>query len=326
MANTNTDQIRQLENQVHLAGYLAELSEKHEGTTTNGVPYLSFSGVIQCGEDAVYSVPFRTFVKSKKSDGSDSKNFAKVQEWYDNAVPKTKDPENPTMVSCFGSITDNPYVNSQGKLVEATQFNIQSFTQFKEFQCDIDLEGFLLGTTDETRGEEQNPTGRGRLRLMSRDIFGSILEIKNIVVPADFYGELEDSGYVRGITATFYISLQPNTPTTQKRTCGIGKPRETQGRSYLEWVMTGASEIVDEDSDEAIPSTLAKKALNVRAANLKEVEERGYQGSGKSSNAGTSSNRGGLGGAKKSADTAPKKSSKKDDFVELEPDNDDFPY
>ena len=144
MPNTNTDQIRQLENQVHLAGYLAELSEMRTGTTTNGVPYMSFSGAIQCGEDAVYTVPFRTFVKSKKSDGSDSKNFAKVQDWYAQAVPKTKDPENPTMVSCFGSITDNPYVNSQGKLVEATQFNIQSFNPFKDFQCDIDLEGFLL--------------------------------------------------------------------------------------------------------------------------------------------------------------------------------------
>ena len=161
---------------------------------------------------------------------------------------------------------------------------------------------------------------------MSRDIFSSILEIKNIVVPADIYEALEDSGYERGITATFYISLMPNTPTTQKRTCGIGKPRETQGRSYLEWVMTGASEIIDSDSDEAIPSALAKKAMNVRASNLKEVEEKGYQGSN-TSTATTAANRGGLGGAKKMAEVQDKKKpAKKDDFVELAPDEDDFPY
>ena len=106
---TNTDQIRQLANRVHFAGILAELSEMREGNTINGIPYISFSGVLQCGEDAVYNVPFRTFVKSKKSDGSDSKNFAKVKNWYNNAVPMTANKDNATKVDMVGSLTDNPY-------------------------------------------------------------------------------------------------------------------------------------------------------------------------------------------------------------------------
>ena len=76
MANDekNTEQIRQLVNKVHLAGALAEL-EVREGQTQTGVPYLSLNGAIQCGESAVSTVRCRSFIKSKKSDGTDSKNY-----------------------------------------------------------------------------------------------------------------------------------------------------------------------------------------------------------------------------------------------------------
>ena len=59
----NTDQIRQLVNKVHLAGALAELEVK-EGQTQTGVPYLSLNGAIQCGESAVSTVRFRSFIKA----------------------------------------------------------------------------------------------------------------------------------------------------------------------------------------------------------------------------------------------------------------------
>lgn len=338
MPTTNTDQIRQLTNQVRLSGYLAELSDARTGVTQNGTPYMSFSGAIQCGEDAVNTVQFRTFVKSKKSDGSDSKNFVKVQEWYSNAVPMTKAPkENCTMVSALGSITDNPYVNNAGKLIEATQFNIVSFSDFntqRGFEAIIDIEGYIMGVSEETRGEEATPTGRGKLRLMSRDIFSNILDIKNIIVPnsEDLNPEmLEEAGYTRGATATIYVSLLPNTPVARPRTGGIGKQREVTGRQYLEWVMTGATEIVDPDSEDAIQTGVAKKAMNVRKAMLQEIESNGYLGSGGSTsttgNSSSSASRGTIGTKSVSASksTATTKTPDKNGFIEVEEDE-DFPF
>lgn len=317
---TNTDQIRQLANRVHFAGILAELSEMREGNTSNGIPYISFSGVLQCGEDAVYNVPFRTFVKSKKSDGSDSKNFAKVKNWYNNAVPMTANKDNATKVDMVGSLTDNPYVNVQGKLVEGTQYNVQLFNDFKEYAAEIDLEGFVHSIVDETRGEENTPTGRKRMRLITRDMFGNTIDIKNIVIQQDLVDALDDVGYGKGTTAKFFITLTPNSrPKPVKKSGGIGVQRETQGASYLEWIMTGAEEPIPDDSENYLDPKLIKKAMDVRKQHLEEVEEAGYQGS-QSTSTTTSTNRNSVGGKTTNAST-----KANDGFVEIEADE-DFPF
>ena len=44
----NTDQIRNLTNQVVYSGYLATLENVKTGTDKNGCDYLSFRGTIQC--------------------------------------------------------------------------------------------------------------------------------------------------------------------------------------------------------------------------------------------------------------------------------------
>lgn len=314
---SNTDQIRQLANRVHFAGTLAELSEMREGNTKDNVPYISFSGVLQCGEDAVYNIPFRTFVKSKKSDGTDSKNFAKVKAWYNSAVPMTVN-QNATKVDMVGSLTDNPYVNVQGKLVEGTQYNVQLFGDFKEYAAEIDLEGFVHSIVDETRGEDADPTGRKRMRLITRDIFGNTIDIKNIVVPQDLVDPLEDAGYGKGTTAKFFITLTPNSRPKPVKKGGIGVQRETQGLSYLEWIMTGAEEPIPEDNENYLDPKLIKKAMEVRKQHLEEVEEAGYQGNQTpTGGTTTTANRNSVGG---------KSTAKTDDnFTEVEADE-DFPF
>lgn len=284
-SNTNTDQIRQLENKVHLAGVLAELSEINEGTTSTGIPYISFSGAVQCGPSAVETVRFRSFVKSKKSDGTDSKNFIKVKEWVKTAVPMTKDKEKATKVDMVGSLTDNPYVNNAGTLVEATQYNVQLFGEFKEYAAEIDLEGFIHSIVDETKGADSDElTGRQRLRLISRDIFRNTLDIKNIIIPKDLVRPLRDEGYERGSTTTFYVTLTPNAAPAPAKKGGIGVQRSTTtGNSYLEWVMTGASEVIPSDDEKALSSKLIKDAMTERKTRLDEIKEAGYQGGSTSS-------------------------------------------
>ena len=101
---------------------------------------------------------------------------------------------------------------------------------------------------------------------------------------------MEDNGFEQGRTATFYITLTPTQNSAPKK-AGIGQQRVTEGRAYLEPLMTGADMPVDEDSPEALPTALMKAGMNERKAHLKEIEDAGYQGgsSNNSSSASTTS-------------------------------------
>lgn len=298
--NSNTDQIRQLDNRVHLAGALAELSDINEGTTSTGIPYISFNAAVQCGPDAVHTVRFRTFVKSKKNDGTDSKNYAKIKEWAKKAVPMTKNKDNPTMVDMVGSLTDNPYVNASGTLVEATQYSMQLFGDFKDYAAEIDLEGFIHSVVDETKGADSDEvTGRKRMRLITQDIFRNTIDIKNIIVPKELVHPLEENDYEGGRTAKFFVTLMPNEAPAPVKSGGIGTQR-TSGANYLEWIMTGADPVISDESDKHLNPKLIKAAMTERKSRLDEIKEAGYQGgssSNSSSSSSNSSSRNGIGNA-----------------------------
>ena len=303
--NSNTDQIRQLENRVHLAGILAELSDIVEGTTSNGIPYISFNGAVQCGPEAVYTVRFRSFVKSKKNDGTDSKNYAKIKEWVKTAVPLTKNTNNPTRVDMVGSLTDNPYVNASGTLVEGTQYSIQLFGDFKDYAAEIDLEGFIHSVVDETKGSDSSETtGRKRMRLITRDIFRNTLDIKNIIVPKELVRPLRDNDYDDGRTAKFFITLMPNESPAPAKSGGIGTQR-TSGTNYLEWVMTGADPVISIDSDKSLDVKLIKAAMTERKSRLDEIKAAGYQGGSSSNGSSSASSRNGIGTSSSMANSSP---------------------
>lgn len=275
-----TDQIRRLNNKVELAGILAELGEIREGTTQNGIPYLSFRGAIQCGETPDYTTRFRVFVKSKKADGSDSQAFANMKEWVNNAVSlvdaqKAGNPELATRVDMSGYISDAPYVNSKGVLKEDVEYSIQFVNPFKEFKANLDIEGMIHSIVDETVDEE--PTGRQFLRLISRDFFGNTLDFKNLVVPQNFVGPMEENGFERGRTSTFYISLIPNTKAGAQKKGAIGEVR-TADVTYLEKVITGAEPVIDPDSEKSLSPALMKNAMAERQAKLDTIKAEGYKG------------------------------------------------
>lgn len=283
MATKNTDQIRRLANSVTLAGYLADIESK-QGVDKNGVDYIRIRGQIQCGEDSLMTRQFSSFIKAKKADGTDSENYEKVLNWLKTAVPLTKDKENATMVKLVGSLSANDYVGSDEQLHEGTIASMQFFNDFDEFACDLDIEGYIKSITDEERGPEDDkkPTGRKRLNLISMDFYHNALDIKNIIIPKDFVDALEDNGYVKGATAKMYVSWKPNEKGEVKpKTKGFGQQRVTEGKSYVEMVLTGGDIAYDEDEQEdmIITTQMCKAMLNERASRLKELEEVGYQGS-----------------------------------------------
>ena len=305
-----TDQIRNLTNQVVYSGYLATLENVKTGVDKNGSEYLSFRGTIQCGEDATLTRPFKSYIKAKKKDGSDSDNFAKVSKWVKEAVPMTKNKENATMVRMVGSLSANDYVDKTGALRETNIATMQFFNDFDEFACDLDIEGYIKSVDEEERGpdDDKKPTGRMRMRLIGMDFYHNALDFKSIVIPKDLVDALEDNGYEQGRTAKMFLTWMINSneePKPKKK--GFGQQRVTEGRSYVELVLTGGDTAYDEDDEKlSISNGMAKAMLNERSNRLKELEEAGYQGASSDGSSGSSSSsRSGFGNKGSSKKMAP---------------------
>ena len=299
-----TDQIRRLKNDVCLAGKLLELSDVREGTTQKGIDYISFKGIIGYdGENKACTQRFSAFIQAKKSDGNPSKIYPVATKWVQEAVPATENPENPTMVQFRGSLVDNPFVNKEGKLVEATEFRVSLIGDFKEYKADIDLEGFIQAITEEEVNDDA--TGRYKMTLFTRDIFNNNLSVKNIIIDAETYKAMMDAGdYERGVTATFFISLKAG-KVAQPVKGGFGVQRVGDQTTRSEWMLCGATPPIDLDSEQALSNAIVKAAMAERAAKLKEIEDKGYQGK----SAVESTNRSGFGKTKTDTST--------EDFVEL---------
>jgi len=277
------DRIRQLENKVTLSGILAELDEKREGVTANGsIPYISFSGAVQCGDSASQTVRFRTFVKSKKNDGSESKLYKKVKDWYNSAVPLTRaTTSNPvTMVELVGSVGDNPFVTASGDHVEATQYNVNFFNEFKSYKAEIVLEGFIHSIIPEVRksGEDEVETGRQKMRLITRDNFGNTLDIKNIIIPQNLVEDVSDAGWERGATTVVNIDITPNTMAAPKKAGAFGKQHVTEGKQYLELLVVGGEAALKDDDERALDPKKIKELMAIRTSKLNEIWAKGYQG------------------------------------------------
>lgn len=284
--NNNSDQIRTLQNVVVLEGALAELDKPTEGVTKDGINYVSIHGVVQCGDSGVYCKPFRGFFKEKKVNGEDSKVYKDVLEWLKTATPMTQDAENPTMVRLVGSLTDNIYVNREGKLVETNEVSVQFINEFKEFSASLQLEGYIKDIKPEVKGkdEDEHETGRYRLHFYSRDFYGSTIEIKNIIVPKEAYGDIQAIGYDEGVTAKLNMEWQPSkdgNEAPKKKSGGFGKQVDlatTSGNTYLELILVGGSDPYEEDSKDALSQKAIRILISNRTAKLKEVEAAGYLG------------------------------------------------
>jgi hypothetical protein len=125
--------------------------------------------------------------------------------------------------------------------------------------------------------------------MLTTDFFGNIVPVKNIVVPKELKEAFEE-GYEVGQTAKLYVDFTLNKAEAKpKKTGGIGAQRTTDGKSYVEMILTGADPAIDEDEDGAISKEAVKIALAERKAMLEELKEKGYQGAkGKSiSNSGS---------------------------------------
>lgn len=282
-----SDKVRQMVNKVVLTGKVTEF-KKRTGTISSGeskgAPYVSFKGKIQFGEHKAMERSFERFVQEysvREGKKKENKAYERTVEWA-NSVKSVADSnwEEATEVSLQCSFATNDYVNAEEKLVEALKCSVAFINDVDgEYGAMADVEGYISQITPETRGEDQNETGRLRVTVLTNDFFGNIIPVKGIIVPAELREAFEDN-YEVGQTAKLFITFELHKGEEKpKKTGGIGVQRTTDGKSYVEMILTGADPAMDEDDKDSYSKEAVRIGMSERKAKLDELKEKGYQGS-----------------------------------------------
>jgi len=278
-----SDKIKSLVNEVRLAGKVAEIEVKTGLTDEKKIPYVSIKGAIQFGESKVKTRRFETFAQKEKSGGGENKLYDPTLAFSKKAQSIAKvGYEGATVVEIQGAFSANDYIDSADKLIESQRISGKFFNDcdddLTKFKGTADIEGYIQSINEETVGEDKTETGRLRVSVITADFFGNIIPMKNIIVPKELHDDFL-SGYEIGQSAIFYVDFTPNKAEAKpKKTGGLGVQRETDGKSYLEMILTGASPAVDEDDANGVSKEAIKIALAERKASLNELVEKGYQG------------------------------------------------
>lgn len=328
MAKTqDKDQIRNLTNRVHLGGILAELDKSSikEGKGTDGVPYISVKGAVQCSpNDAAYTAYFSIFCKATTAKGTENKSYAKIKKWVKTAVPMTKDKENATFVDMMGSLTSNNYVSADGTFKETFVYNINFINDFKEYCFDLDIEGYVNGIED-MKDDNDEETGEKRIGLTSKDFFNNalIFDKKNkmnlLIADKETAESFDDVNYEAGKTITISCMRDKKEAETKVKKSGFGRQPVTSGPATMYWKIVGGDEALDEDDEKSLTKAQIKTLTSQYNENNNAIIEKGYQGGKKDSN--SSESRKGFN--KRNSDSEDDEDS--NGFKEVEED-DDMPF
>ena len=278
-----SDKIKKVVNKVVLVGKVAEFEKTVGKTKEDKIPYISVKGAVQFGDSKVQTKKFEKYVQEFTKEGKESKMYPKIVE-FANKVKSiaSSNYEEATEVNIQGSFATNDYIDDQEELNEYIKIDASFFNDIdagEEYKATADIEGYIQSIKPEVKGEEKEETGRLRVTIITTDFFGNIVPIKNIIVPKELKEAFEE-GYEIGQTAKLYVDFVSNkTETKPKKTGGIGAQRTTDGKSFVEMVLTGADPAIDEDEEGAISKEAIKIGLAERKAMLEELKEKGYQGS-----------------------------------------------
>jgi len=297
-----SDKIRSLGNMVTLSGKITE-AEVKKSTNKNKSDDVRVKGEIQFGNTKAHTKKFEVYVAQFNAEGKENKMYDKTLDFANSikSVAKVGE-EEATMVSIQAEFGTNDYVSDKDKLIEGLKINAKFFNDVKvdeEFKGVADIEGYIQTIAPEVKGEEEKETGRLRVTMITTDFFGNIIPVKNIIVPAELREGFEE-GYQEGQTAKLFVDFIVNQSEGKPvKAGGLGKQRVTQGKSYVEMIVTGADPAFDEDDEMGISPEAIRIALSERKAKLDDLKSKGYQGGKDGKNSGgKANNRKGLGNGK----------------------------
>ena len=169
----NENEKLELINTTCLAGALAEIEVKMDETKEKE-NYISIKGAIQFGDSPSEVRRFEFFSKELTKKGEISKKYENAVKFANDAVPMTKDKENPTMVCLNGSLVGNDYVNASGALVETTINSVSFFNNFTEYMGAFDIEGRIMKIVDDKDLQQFQNT---RENMSVKEAFNFLSEI-----------------------------------------------------------------------------------------------------------------------------------------------------
>ena len=290
----NNNTLRQTLNEIILKGRIAEIEIKEDKTKPNAKTgntqgmYLSIRGAIQFDpKDKSKRVRFESFSKQFKDDGKTKNGLYEPQKSFaEQAKDKslTKVPwEEALEVRITGEFIDNYYIKADGNVVEgiktkATFYNVEAVDNYEAFAT---VEGYVQAKTPVKINKDEDSDERLRVRVIAVGYGGKI-------VPIDLFSTVEDKDNLEdfcqvGETVTFYMDFVNRIVKTAPAGGGWGKKR-SQDKSYMERILTGGEDPLDEDNIKALNPEAIKNALQERKNAMDELKEKGYQGNSSSGN------------------------------------------
>lgn len=282
-----SDKVRQMTNKVVLVGKVTEFEMKTgeiQKGESKGTPYIRINGKIQFGDHKAMERSFNRFVQAYRVNNGqkkENKAYERTKEWAESVKSVAKVGwDTATEVALQCSFATNDYVNREEKLVESLKCDVAFINDVNgEYKGEADIEGYISAISPEVKGEDKEETGRLKVTILTNDFFGNIIPVKNIIVPAELRDVFED-GYEVGQTAKVFVTYELHKGEEKpKKAGGIGVQRVTDGKSYVEMILTGADPAVDEDEEGAFSKEAVRIGLAERKAKLDELKEAGYQGS-----------------------------------------------
>lgn len=216
---------------------------------------------------------FPTYEKklNENNEVVDNPNYKALLSAFENYVPKSVDSDNATRVIVNGNLMPNEYVDRNGEFKSFPQinaFSISSSDVPKEDTTDSEISGVIHTIIDETRGEENESTGRLVVELYTFDRNSALLPLKFVVesdIASDF-SELYEAG--QSVCLSYEILTRQVGGTKKSVGTGFGR-RESHmvsGFSITEYSVFRGDDPFDEENEYYVDIETVKKALAEREA------------------------------------------------------------
>lgn len=279
MAN---EKVNQTKMEVVLEGTITEFDVKYGKSEVKNPehkmhgqmnPYMSIKGVVKFGEHDAESMRFEKFISQYKKDGNQDGRYQKLIDFANNVKPSKalKEGDVASVIRLRCEIKEEFYMKA-GSLKEKSKIELGFVEDTKgNNKAEATIKGRIISIADEIKNDSE--TGRVIVNMFGIDFFSNAVKYQ-FIVDKDLAEPFKDS-YEVGCTAEFYVDYKLHKGEEQIISgSGLGVQRVTEGKSYVEPILVGASSPVDSDDDNGINNEIAKVLLANRKKKMDEVKDK----------------------------------------------------
>jgi len=276
------EQVKQTRMEVVLEGIVTEFEAKFdksivktEGHALLGKenPYVRIKGVVQFGEHNAESKRFEKYIAQYTKAGKEHGGYQKMVTFAKNVKSKDslKEGEIASTIRLKCELKENFYTSQSGTFIEGEKIEVVFVEDLKGTnKGEASLKGRIISIVKEVKNDEE--TGRLIVNMFGVDYMSNAVKTKFIV--DETLAEQFEEAYEVGCTAEFYVDYRLHKGEETVITgSGLGVQRVTEGKSYVEAILVGATSPIDEDTAGAISNVVAKELLSKRNAEIQKKKE-----------------------------------------------------